>query len=119
MSDRKLDAWIAENVTDPYPGYTLIESPLWEGYCYIDDEDSPIYRLPEYTSDMNEAVEELRKLQLKYEDAIFHLWHDCAWFFEELDYDGKITQIVHDDDPAKAICLAAYKLRTGKDWLNE
>lgn len=104
MSDRKLDAWIAENIFGG--GYTtrFPDLPIGDGR-----------KIPRfYTSDMNEAVEVLESLREVHLGTV----HPNRWACYHTDsYDASWTI---DDSisstPAMAICLAAYRLETGEGW---
>jgi Phage ABA sandwich domain len=103
-NDRKLDQWIAENIFNIELQRSIEGNPWMEV-------------VSEFTSDMNEAVKILKKLQLSNEESIYSLWYDYSWFVEDINLSGEVHQIAHNDSPTMAICLAAYKIETGKDWL--
>jgi Phage ABA sandwich domain len=110
---RELDTWIAINIIG-FDGMAIDEDG---DYYVMDRSKEEIYShvLP-YSSDMNEAVKVLRELQVNDESCALHLWYDFAWFLERDGFDNNKYQLAHSDTPAMAICLAAYKLKTGKDW---
>ncbi len=101
MTDRNLDVWIAENVMGLSDFY-----------------EEPNYKEPRYYStniyDAWEVVEELSAegvtVQVRQIEGM--LVCNCKLFRY---YRILICQTLVDTAP-KAICLAAYKLKTGKDW---
>ena len=96
--DRKLDAWIAENV---------------------DDEGVAMYTLPNYTSDMNESFRVVDKLLSENFRVEFLLQDELITTSISWKEEGpeKYSDLDLLNTPLPmAICLAAYKLKTGKDW---
>ena len=86
----KLRRWIAKN------------------YFYI---DKPSVMIPDFTGDMNAA---LRVLQRMADNYLF-----CASCHSDMCgvYDTDAQDWVSlDEDGPMAICLAAYRVREGKEW---
>ena len=113
-SDRELDRWIAENLYN----WKLIPQGAqmrsgWitaEYWLLPDGTTSSACNGPKnYTSDMNEAVEILSLIQC-YLEPDGHDWLCNSYYALFSDPVSSATT------PAMAICLAAYKLETGKDW---
>lgn len=106
MNDEELDAWIGE---------TLFDLDLTgDRRHYVDSMfsfgRSPMLTpVPDYTSDMNEAIKVMEKLSstlsLKYFAAS-----------EEWELQKGTTRFEQHENPAMAICLAFYKLETGENW---
>ena len=96
MSDRNLDVWIAENIID-------------KAYFHLP---------PEYTSDMNEAVKVLPEIGILVDSLRFddRFTDTPEWSVGYMDSDGAWEGGPKCANPAMAICLAAYKLKTGEDW---
>jgi len=97
--DRKLDAWIADNIFEG----ERVKVDTMLTLC-------PEYEMQpkEYTSDMNEAVKVLQKTGCCLEVD------GNAWLCNNYHEINHPTG--YSDNPAMAICFAAYKLNTGEDW---
>ncbi len=128
---RKLDVWIAENVmgwirsnTQLYQSggkdkYGLYTHTIVGTFSSITDGkstfvlDAPIdidpnqQRLPTYSTSIGSAWEVVEKLPL------FGIYKRDGKWAVSVDID---PIIMVDDSASMAICLAAYKLKTGKDW---
>ena len=103
-TDIDLDMWVAENVFKCYWISKNRQRLQW-------NKDDRVVCIPHYTSDMNEAIKVLR---------YFHgtLSHDSVEWNVGTVFDLE-KFVAYHAKPAKAICLAAYKLETGEDWNNK
>ena len=106
MSDRKLDAWIAENITQAEKQ----ENPNWGKFI-------PRFIYPEYTSDMNETVKfytMTNQTDNYYVKILPGRTH--KYMVEYVNF--KTCKILHKsgDNPALLMCQAMYTMKTGKDW---
>ena len=112
--DRKLDTWVAENVFN----LEVREHPVCGGYEY----DSGVWfdPLPNYTSDMNVSIHVLAELSAINGQHGYDFYYDGVGRWSVvMNYDqlgDTFRQLSSHKDPAMAICLAAYKLKTGNDW---
>ena len=104
--DRKLDAWIAVNVF----GYEVVREKPYKR-LYGDGVNIPYFAVKHYTSDMNEAVKVLEISSMVLPG--FYSFYD---YCKVEDMDGNTLALAKISQPALAICLAAYKLKTGEDW---
>jgi len=125
-SDRELDRWIAENVTnEPRRKVDMItDVDRWGKTIYM----GFTLTHPNYTSDLNEAIKVFEWITYNYtvDEYAYNLSmgtykeHKGRWFIVREDYTDGISLeedfIQSQESPAMAICLAAYKLKTGKEW---
>ncbi len=117
MRDIKLDKWIAAKVM----GYEVRKVQGGAGwYCRRGEYDNPnldCIILPMYTYDLSRAFEAMWKAGCT--GLGIGPSPDFKMFCATVELDWEKQEKAFAEKPAKAICMAIYKLITGKDWTNE